>query len=144
MLFLVSVHVADNTSSLITQHAEKFVKLLNIKEELDLQILRIYSSAVERKNFPGAKYHTTQQEPSTKCPDWEEPYALHHMIRKSGRFPKLTELDEKLKRMKKNKKIPSGKLCNEYRQVLRDAEDKFLEENKFDVIFCTCNEASGG
>ena len=111
---------------------------------MKIRILRIYSSTVERKDFPGPKYHTRKQAANTTCPEWAQPYALHHMIRQAEQSAKLVELDEKLKVMRRKKKIPNGKFCNEYRRALRDAEDAFLSKEKFDIVFCTCNEASAG
>jgi superfamily I DNA and/or RNA helicase len=64
------------------------------------------------------------------------------MIRERSRtepeYRALADFEEKLRKVE----VPSGKLCNEYRKVLKEAESKLLEK-KFDIIFCTCNEASG-
>jgi superfamily I DNA and/or RNA helicase len=65
------------------------------------------------------------------------------MIRERSRtepeYRALADLEEKLRKVE----VPSGKLCNEYRKVLKKAELKLLQSTKFDIIFCTCNEASG-
>ena len=106
-----------------------------------IRILRIYSSTVERKDFPGPK-HEAKRTSDFKCPDWAKPYALHHLIR-TEQNGKLQELDEQLEDMRENKKVASGKLCNEYRRVLEKAETEFLSKAKVDIIFCTCNETAG-
>ncbi len=111
-------------------------------KKLDLKILRIYSSAVEKKDYPGAKLETHHQRSNAICPDWAKPYALHHMIRQAESGG-LVHLEEKLREMRENGQIPSGKLCNDYRAALRKAEEKFFQDKRFDVVFCTCNEASG-
>ena len=120
--------------------AEKFKDLLNTKKDLRISILRIYSSTVERKDFPGPK-HEAKRTSDIKCPDWAKPYALHHLIRKEQ--GELQELDQQLKAMRERGKIASGKLCKKYRQVLANAKAMFFSNVKIDIIFCTCNEASG-
>ncbi len=116
---------------------------------MEVRILRIYSSAVERKDFSGPKKPNQQALSDNACPEWARPYSLHHLIRQPRNaeveFVALKELEQKLEDMKRNKQIANGKLCNEYRRVLSNAEEKFLTQGKkFDIVFCTCNEASGG
>ena len=118
--------------------AEKFTK--KKKEDLELNILRIYGATVERKFYPGPK-HESKHKSAVECPDWAKPYALHHLIRKEQ--GELQKLDQQLEVMREEGKIASGKLCNKYRHVLENAEADFLSKAKVDIIFCTCNEASG-
>ena len=127
----------------VTNFSEKFVQLLESRE-VDIRILRIYSATVEKKDFPGPKYRTTERKPDVVCHDWARPYALHHLIRQQPKSGKLRELDDKLAEMKRNNEIATGKLCSEYYRLKQAAESEFLSSKKFDVIFCTCNEASGG
>ena len=122
---------------------EKFVNLLDATEELKLNILRIYSSGIERLDYPGAEHHNVTWKSSAKCPDWAKPYALHHLLRQDENS-KLVIFERRLKRMKEEGEIPTAKLCYEYRCVLRAAEEEFFKNKKFDIVFCTCNEASGG
>ena len=133
---------------LIFSLTEKFVELLEARPDVEVRILRIYSSAVERKDFPGPKYQAQQALPDNPCPDWAKPHSLHHLIRQPNNteeeFVALKKLEEKLNDMAQKNKIANGKLCNEYRQTLNRAEEKFLSHEKFDIIFSTCNEASGG
>ena len=122
---------------------EKFHKLLETRKDLDLQIMRIYSSAIEKKDYPGPKRETKHMS-DTQCPVWARPYALHHKLRNQGcSTAELMNLEQQLKVMKKNNKIPSGKFCIDYTQALHKAEEKFLTSEKVDIIFCTCNEAAG-
>ncbi len=96
----------------------KFADLLETRQDLKVRILRIYSSAVERKDFPGPKYQTQQALPDNACPEWARPYSLHHLIRQAGNtkveFVALQELEQKLEDMARNNQIANGKLCNEY------------------------------
>ena len=113
-----------------------------------MRILRIYSSAVERKDFPGPKLQTQQTLPDNSCPEWANQYSLHHLIRNpenvQEEFVALRKLEEKLEDMAKKNKIANGKLCSEYRRVLNTAEEEYLVKQNFDIVFSTCNEASGG
>ena len=122
--------------------AENFHNLAQTKGGKDLRILRIYSSAVEKKDYPGPELQT-HKTPDTKCPDWAKPYALHHMIRQEGVSPELVKLEQKLENMKKEGTIASGKWCKMYRKEQKEAFKAFLAKNKFDIVFCTCNEAAG-
>ena len=127
---------------MISKLSEKFVQLLESRK-VDIRILRIYSSTVEKKDFPGPKYRTAERKPDVVCHDWARPYALHHLIRQQPESGKLRELEEKIAGMKRNNEIATGKLCSEYNHVKQEAVMKFLSKEKFDIIFCTCNEASG-
>ena len=123
--------------------SDHFRKFVEPRSNLGLRILRIYSSAVEKKDYPGPDLRT-QMPPDVTCPDWAKPYALHHLVREKSSSPKLAEMEEKLKEMKREGKIASGMFCTEYRDALKAAYEDFLEKEKFDVVLCTCNEASGG
>ena len=119
---------------------------VNAEKNLDLRILRIYSTSVERKDYPGPKLQT-HHPPDAECPEWAQPYSLHHMIRSEARtepeFKALREIEKRLKRMESERKIASGKFRAEYAGILKSAEEKLFEDTRFDVVFCTCNEASG-
>ncbi len=108
---------------------------------MNLRILRIYGSSIEKKDYPAP--NNKYRKPNTTCPDWAKPYALHHLIRQKSTYTELMELEEEIGDMKQNKKKPNGKKCNEHSRVLSDSMTKFLEEEKFDIVFCTCNEAAG-
>ena len=110
-----------------------------------MKILRIFSRSVETKDYPGPSpiSHGTDYE----CPHWAKTYALHHILRKCKRkereFIELSSFEKKFHDLRGQGSIPSGTLCNQYRRTLSKAEEIFLSKEKFDIIFCTCNEASG-
>ena len=99
-------------------------------------------------DYPDPLSGRTLSSDAAHCPDWAKPFALHHMIRDLDKYKDISELcnfsdvEKKVNQLKSDKKIPTGSLCQMYRKQLKDAEEAFLEKNKFDVIFCTCNEAS--
>ena len=68
------------------------------------------------------------------------------MIRSEARtepeFEALRQIEKRLKKMTSEKKIASGEFRGEYTKILKSAEEKLLA-TRFDVVFCTCNEASG-
>lgn len=93
-------------------------------------------------DFPGP---SQQFLPDTICPDWAKPYALHHQMRIHGQDilePALRKIFADLSG--RRDVVPNGKLCTDYRRVLREAEATYLSKHKFDIIFCTSREASGG
>ena len=122
--------------------AEKFHDLVAVKTDLKLRVLRIYSSAIERKDYPGPQEHRYRKL-DAECPEWAKPYALHHLLRQCNSSSELNELEQELTAMKKEGKIPSGERSYQYRQVLAEAQKQFLSNEKFDIVFCTCNEAAG-
>ena len=111
-----------------------------------MSILRIYSRAVERNDYSGPNSGDDQIS-TTHCPEWAKAYSLHHMIRDEKRsdqiFKNVRNLDDEFKSTKKRGEIASGVLCNEYRKVVMRAEEEIFKKGKFDVVLCTCNEASG-
>ena len=136
--------------------AEKFHHLLKTGRHPEFKILRIYSRRIEKEDYDyplprhikkhKKKHQRGEQElDDSRCPDWAKPYALHHMIRQSDQNESnaLRELEEMIEAMSKKGEIANGMLCNKYRKAKREAEEKFFSEEKFDVIFCTCNEMAG-
>ena len=122
----------------------------------EFKILRIYSRRIEIEDYDyplprhikrHKKKHLRGEQESydSRCPDWAKPYALHHMIRQSDRKESivLRELEETIEVMSKKGEIANGMLCNKYRRAKREAKERFFSEEKFDVIFCTCNEIPG-
>ena len=148
-LFSSSLAIFDMSMTFVTiiLHTEKFCVLMRKAAGTKLSILRIYSSAVERKDYPGPDYNKKHAS-DTLCPEWARQFSLHHMVREPARrkvkvFKDLADIEELIKQLKEQNKIPSSLLCNKYREILKDAEKLILKEEKFDVVFCTCNEASG-
>ena len=115
---------------------------------MDLKVLRIYSSTIVRNDYPDPS-HIKEQSSSTKCEEWAKPFALHHLIRdlKNNEAPSplhdFKEMETKVKHIKSSGKMPSSMLCDRYSELSREAERFFLQNNKFDIVMCTCNEASG-
>ena len=129
---------------------EKFSELLMRNSHLQesLKILRIYSSSVERKHYPDPSNKPSS--PSTaECPEWAKKFALHHLLRDNDNCREISELkalrevEEKVSQIKSENKLPSGFLIKKHKEALKNATEVFLESNKFDIVFCTCNEASG-
>lgn len=127
---------------------EKFCDLLKTQGHQNLRILRIYSSSIVRKDYPGPSLVRTMPSDKVQCPGWAKPFALHHLIRNPAKYKDIPELhrfsvvEEMVGRIMSENKIPTGSLCKRYRDLLKLAEDAFLKEEHFDVVFCTCNEAS--
>ena len=122
-----------NMSSIL---AEMFVDL-NEHRNLKLRMLRIYSSAVASMDYPGP---TQQPHPDTICQEWARPYALHYLMKRSEYEHRMRQKSAELGR---RNATANGKLCNDYRSELCEAETTFLTNNLFDIVFCTCSEASG-
>ena len=82
------------------------------------------------------------------CPAWARKFALHHLLRlksnckENEALDKLRKIEEQIKAIPKEK-LPSGRLIKVHKNALNEATEAFLEKNKFDIVFCTCNEASG-
>ena len=108
----------------------------------DLNIIRIYSKAVERKDFPGPKRNTDlfrQEQTSTKCDPKYRDYALHYIIREWN--PKIVKLEEQFVHLHDLKKVPSLQKREEYRTLVWKTELDVLRDGT-DIVLCTCNEAS--
>ena len=103
--------------------------------------IRVYSKAVEKKDFPGPKFDTEvfqkERTDAKSKPGFDE-YALHHIIR--SRNKNLKDFDERFDRLSKQNKIPSAKDQDEYRKRIHAAELAALK--RADLILCTCSEAS--
>ena len=118
--------------------------LLKVRQDLDLKVLRIYSKAIERKDFPSPKRYDRQHKSDTSCPDWARPYAFHHLLRQHiDRYTELRDLETEVKVMKEKTQMASAKICANHTDKLIEATNDFLEKEQFDIVFCTCNEAAG-
>ena len=102
----------------------------------DIRLLRIYSREVERKHCPGPYQDRHVFEETAlanySIPQNVEEFALHNLI-----SSKMV-----LKIHYSNKDIPPPNQRSEYRWLVAEAERQVIQEGKFDVILCTCNEAS--
>ena len=112
--------------------------------KLNLKILRIYGRAVETRDFPGPDCkgkvdHSAKSEYT--CPEWAQRYSLHHKIRTGSAGADLTEMEQKIGALSEVD-IPDGQTRRKYRQALLRAEEAVLANHEFDIVLCTCNEAS--
>ncbi len=115
---------------------------------MQLKILRIYSSSVEKKSYPDPS-HLPAPSPAAECPPWAKKFALHHLLRDennckiSKKLEKLREVEVKIKQIKSEGKLVPGDIIKQYKQAVDEATKEFLNQNQYDIVFCTCNEASG-
>ena len=122
--------------------ADIFDRLLSSgdKDSNDLKVLRVFSGAVERKDFAGGKMNLDVfplESTGAQCEEKYQKYSLHHIVR--GNNPKILHMERKFEALHKEKKIPSSKECEEYRILVSHEEERVL--NAVDVVLCTCNEA---
>lgn len=127
----------------IKQLSEKVHKLRSLQTSQEIKILRIYGKALESRDFPNpgkkaGRYFQETGSDYTPGP-WTEEYALHHIIRRRNQL--IREKEKEFSKLLKGK-IPSGMALNQYRRAIKKAEQKELQEGNYDIIFCTCNEAS--
>ena len=120
--------------------------LHHLCEKKDLKILRIYGKAVERGEFPGPYGENTFQASDSKHkrPEWAYKYSLHCMIRDSNSEVaiRLKEMEKLFKAEDGKGHIPSADMCKEWKDLVSSAENDILQQ-RFDIVLCTCNEASG-
>ena len=109
----------------------------------DLKILRVFSKIIEQKDHPGPKLNDgvfpALSTSEAKCERKHEQYALHKKIRKVD--PTIAEMDKEFQQLHKQGKIPSMTMRRRYRKLVHAAEFNVLKSG-FDIILCTCNEAS--
>ena len=109
----------------------------------ELKILRVFSKTIEQREYPGPKLNngvfpkfTTSE---AKCEQKHEQYALHKKIRRIN--PAIDAMDREFTELNKQNKIPSITMRRKYQSMVFNAEVKVLKSG-FDIILCTCNEAS--
>ena len=124
-------------------HIELLLKEGSIAaDDLRDTTVRVYSKAVEKKDYPGPKFDTEvfqKERTDAKSKQGFKDYALHHIIRKNS-HGQLRVFDDLFLDLQKQNKIPSKKQEDEYRTAVFKAELDALK--KADLILCTCNEAS--
>ena len=110
----------------------------------DIRLLRIYSREVERKHCPGPYQDTSVFEQTASAdysvPQEVEKIALHNLISSKMALGLSAELEEKIQYS--NIEIPPPDQRSEYRRLVAEAERRVIQEGKFDVVLCTCSEAS--
>ena len=109
----------------------------------DLKILRLYSKAIERNDFPGPYQNKVFRKERTdthaKCKDSHHDYALHHLARR--RNPRIAAIEAEFKKLQAKEVIPSLEQRELYRSMVRDTEGEIIRTGA-DIVLCTCNEAS--
>ena len=106
-----------------------------------LKIVRVYSNAIESKDFPGPKSNPLvfrEVKVDGRCEEQYRKYALHHMIRE--RNEKIKPLEKKFSDLTIKNKIPSAHDRAEYKKTITEASIALLKDN-VDIVLCTCNEA---
>ena len=115
-----------------------------------LKILRIYGHAIEVKEFPGPYTEKTTFQVSDseyRRPIWADIYSLHCIIRDPTRKEKsqqLVDIEKTFKEEKLKGHIPDARKWKEWKKCVYNAEKSLLKNNNFDIVLCTCNEASSG
>ena len=123
--------------------SEIFLELLNhsAPEKEKVRIIRVFSSSVEKRDYPGPELDQDVFVPvnaSAQCEKQHEKYSLHHMVRRRDR--RIVEVEERFKSLHKQNKIASFNDIIEYRKLISEAEQKVLT-NGVNIVLCTCNEA---
>ncbi|XP_065917902.1 3'-5' exoribonuclease HELZ2-like isoform X2 [Dysidea avara] len=122
---------------------DMFLKHPNVK---DLRILRIYSKSIETKSYYGPHSNKVLNKPSSEqeCSKAHEPYALHKKIR-SRECPlsgELLAMEDRFERYAKENKLPSPLERMKFNMTISDAEKMVIRDGNYQIVFCTCNEAS--
>ena len=129
-------------------HAIIIGKLDELNEKLQgnrLNILRIYAKVIEKREFGGPESSSSPHQDETAdyvCPDYAKRYALHHKIRDGPYGTRIKEYEKEFKSLAKKFVIGSQRR-KEYENCIADAKENLLKRERFDIILCTCNEASG-
>ena len=108
----------------------------------NLKIVRVYSKAIARKDFPGPMFHTEvfrAAKTDGQCDPKFADYALHHLIRKAN--PEICSLDREFAELQKKNKIPSYQKRSSYSKLVTHTSIDVLKDD-IDIVLCTCNEAS--
>ena len=126
----------------ITSNCAALLKIVAGSGDKDIRLLRIYSREVERKHCPGPYQDTSVFEETASAdysvPQEVEKFALHNLI--SNKMALSAELEEKIQYS--NMEVPPPDQRSEYRRLVAEAERRVIQEGKFDVVLCTCSEAS--
>lgn len=108
----------------------------------NLKILRVYSKAIARKDFPGPKFNTEvfrAAKTDGQCDPKFADYALHHLIREAN--PEICSLDKEFAELQKKNIIPSYHKRVKFNALVEETAIDILK-NGVDIVLCTCNEAS--
>ena len=121
-----------------------------MSKKTSLKILRIYGNAIERREFPGPCGEKTMFQVSDsnyRRPIWADIYSLHCIIRDPTRRQQCLELVQIEKVFKEENlkgHIPDARKWKKWQDCVSEAEKSILMNINFDIVLCTCNEASSG
>ncbi|XP_065917898.1 3'-5' exoribonuclease HELZ2-like isoform X3 [Dysidea avara] len=122
---------------------DMFLKHPNVK---DLRILRIYSKSIETKSYYGPHSNKALSKPRSEqeCREVHELYALHKKIRCDDCVfsERILALERKFERYSKENKFPSPFERKQFYAVIKEAEATVIREGNYQIVFCTCSEAS--
>ena len=111
-----------------------------------LRILRLYGKMIETRYHVGPYYdkHLYTQKDEFPIKMELQQYALHTLVRtKSRQQERIKEMESKFDDMQMNGLIATASERFAYREVIRKAEEEIIKKGNFDIVLCTCNEASG-
>ena len=122
--------------------ADKFDQLLSSgdKDSNDLKVLRVFSAAVERKDFAGGKMNLDVfplESTGAQCEEKYQKYSLHHIVR--GKNPEILQMERKFEALHRENKIPSSEEFETHKKLVSHEEENVLKD--VDIVLCTCNEA---
>ena len=111
-----------------------------------LRILRMYGKMIETRYHVGPYYDRHLYAQKDEYPIREElkQYALHNLIHtESSQREKIKEMESNFDDMRKKGLIATASERFAYREEIRKAEEEIIKTGNFDIVLCTCNEASG-
>ena len=121
-------------------HVEVLLSCEEVKNSLN--IIRVYSKAIENKDYQGNNYHPDvfrKTKTDGVCDADCAVYALHHIVRQ--RFPVILGKERKFKQLQQEGKIPSAAKRRDF-QILVTRSESVVLKGGVDIVLCTCNEAS--
>lgn len=121
-------------------HAEVLLSCEEVRDNLN--VIRVFSKAIENKDYKGSNYHPgvfRKTNTDGECEEDYAEYALHHIIRQ--RFPVILKKERRFKQLEREGKVPSDEMRREFRSLVFNAETTVLK-GSVDIVLCTCNEAS--
>jgi len=119
-----------------------FHQLLSSANCPNLNIIRVFSKAVQRKDFPGPKLNLDVfplENAAAECEGKHRQYSLHHIVRRNE--PQIVHMEEEFEKLHRKGKLPSHDDFQCYQEMVSEEEMKVLKGD-VDIVLCTCNEAA--
>ena len=114
------------------------------KQRDKIHILRIYGRSIERQDYPGPYKDCDifgEDKKTFFADDNCKSFALHHLVRtQSPLKDEILKLENSFRNSKAS--LPPSEERYRYRRLLIEAEENVIRAGNFDVVLCTCNEAS--